>query len=174
MLASSDPSIELVNRMVQRLPPELCQRIANYCPESLLWRYNVAVMWPPETLSRLAESKPVELSLSNLAGWTRGVAVPSSSQNTLAERKFARIGLDSYGIYKVEFLTSWAESSSTWSPVQGTWYIVEKFGQLAGLSFQSRVKVTTLRYMFLLTILGRLLTASALPKLHDMGYPYSS
>jgi hypothetical protein len=136
LAAHTHPDIVM---LLKSLPLELCQIIASYCPESPVWRYLVALTWPPKTFLRLKESEPVTLSLSDLSNWTRGTILPSSDRLTVAERRFVRMSLDNNGIRKVEFLSSWPEGSSTWSPVRGRWYIIEGFDQLAELQYQSRV-----------------------------------
>jgi hypothetical protein len=123
-----------------RLPPELCQMIASYCPESPVWRFSIAVARLPGIFSRLEASKPITLSLSGLPDWTRGTILPSSNRLTMAKRTFVRLSLDGDGIREVEFLSRWPEASSSCSRVQGMWYIMGSFQQLAKLQFQSRVK----------------------------------
>jgi len=55
-------TIELLGiiKLLGRLPSELCQLIASYCPEPLLWRYGVAVTWATEEFS---QGKLVTLSV---------------------------------------------------------------------------------------------------------------
>jgi len=131
-------------KWLERLSPELCQMVTSYCPESPLWRYSIAVTWPPQIFSRLEESEPVTLSLSNLSDWTRGSIASIAGRSRLADHRIVRMSLDGDGIQKIEFLSSWPEASPSCFPVQGTWYIIESLDQLADIQFQSRVKELSL------------------------------
>jgi hypothetical protein len=42
--------------LLERLPFELSQLVASYCPDSILWRYGAAAAWPPQDFS---QTKPV-------------------------------------------------------------------------------------------------------------------
>ena len=127
-----------------KLSDDVWRTIASYCPDCPLWRYNVAVTWSPENLLRLETSESFTLSLSDLPNWVRGVRLPSFDQLPMTERKFVRMSLDGDGIQRIEYLTSWPEASSIWSPVQGVWYVIESLHLLAHLQFQSRVIYTGL------------------------------
>lgn len=128
-------------KLLERLPPELCQLVASYCPESPLWRYSVAITWPPKTFMKLEESNLVTVSLRDLPRWIRGTILPNSSQIMPEKSTLVRISLDNDGIQEVEFLSSWPIPSSRCPPVAGQWYIVKDFGDKK-VQFQSKVKYT--------------------------------
>jgi hypothetical protein len=126
--------------LVEKLPPELCEIVANYSPESPVWRYSAAVRWPPDTFSKLHTSRLMTLSPHDLPDWTRGTKLPRSGQIAPRKCTFVRIVLDDDGIRQVEFLTSWPKASASYTADKGVWYIVETFDQFSNVQFHSRVR----------------------------------
>jgi hypothetical protein len=44
--------------LLKRLPFELSQLVASYCPDSILWRYRAAAAWPPQDFSQRTPVTP--------------------------------------------------------------------------------------------------------------------
>ncbi|OTB14314.1 hypothetical protein K445DRAFT_23719 [Daldinia sp. EC12] len=92
--------------MLRRLPPEIVQLIREYSPDSLLWRFGLA-LGLFQQLSTPASGDLVSMPLSDCLLWERdSLLAPTSCSASCSSPKpqFIRLTIDSFGIKRIERL----------------------------------------------------------------------
>jgi hypothetical protein len=82
------------------LPQELFKMIVDHSPDSLLWRYALALSWPSRVFGNLKDGEAITLSPNDLCGWRRGGGL----QTCVRQHKYVKFTLDGNKIKAVEFL----------------------------------------------------------------------
>jgi hypothetical protein len=128
---------------VKGLPPELRNAIVDYCSNSHLWRFVIALAWRPELFYYLRNEKIKTLLPNALDFWVRGDPgngniVYRKSMNGTQNLKFFRMGLDAVGIRSIQLLNS---RSTPPDPIlqSCSWYIVEDIARLEDFKIESNV-----------------------------------
>ena len=95
-------------------------------PDSLLWRYALALAWPSGVFGTLKDGKAVTLLPNDLCGWRRREGLQTCGH----QHKYVRFTLDSDGIKAVEFLDCRTLVPQSRCEDRDTWYIFKDFARL--------------------------------------------